>query len=184
MDVSGIVLAAGASRRMGTSKALLDFHGETFVARLRRILGQYCREVIVVGPPDQTFDADVVNPDPERGMLSSLQCGLARVSPDADAVLWTLVDLPAVQPETIGRIADARDGDRVRIARYQGKRGHPVWASRALIPEIAGATGTPKDVILRYEQDIVYVDVDDPGVVLDADTPEDYLRLKSATRRT
>ena len=184
MNVSGIVLAAGASRRMGTPKALLDFHGETFVARLRRVLEPYCREVIVVGPPEAAFAADVVNPNPERGMLSSLQCGLARVSADAEAVLWTLVDLPAVQPETVARVVDARPGERLRIARYTGKRGHPVWASRELLPEIARATGTPKDVILKYEQDIVYVDVDDPGVVLDADTPEEYLRLTSASLRT
>jgi len=186
MVLSGIILAAGESRRMGQTKALLDYGGEKFVDRLRRILNTCCRDVIVVGAPQSTFRADVVNPDPSRGMLSSLQCGLAAVPDDSEAVMWTLVDLPAVDIATVAKLAAPARGDVLRIPRHigkcgHGKRGHPIWMARSLAAEFLHGAGTPKDIILRHEKEIVYVDVDDPGVVMDTDTPEDYQRLTAAS---
>src|SRR5438105_2577084 len=78
---AGIILAAGASRRMGTPKALLDFHGESFVERLIRIVTRVADPVIVaVGHHAEAIQKQVqasvtwaVNPDPDRGQLSSLQ---------------------------------------------------------------------------------------------------------------
>jgi len=84
--IAGIILAAGASSRMGTPKALLDYRGATFVRRLFRVLGETCQPVMVV----LGYHADVirqqvpltativVNPDPSRGQLSSLQTALGR----------------------------------------------------------------------------------------------------------
>lgn len=162
---------------MGTPKALLDIGEETFLARLRRVLATRCRDVITVGFPQAPFAFDALNPNPERGMLSSLQCGLERVAADVDAVLFTLVDLPAVQASTVEQLVDGWRGEAVRIPRYQGKRGHPVLFARALIAEFAGETATPKDVIARHEGSIVYMDTGDAGVTMDIDTPADYRRL-------
>ena len=83
--IAGIILAAGASSRMGTPKALLDYRGETFLDRLIRVLGAVCDPVIVVlGYHAEQIRAGVngrvqfvVNPTPTRGQLSSLQTGLA-----------------------------------------------------------------------------------------------------------
>ena len=84
--IAGIILSAGASRRMGTPKALLQLNDETFLDRLIRLFSEVCSPVIVVlgDQADQIRSGIrrgsearfVVNPDPERGMLSSLQCGL------------------------------------------------------------------------------------------------------------
>ena len=75
MKIAALILAAGASSRMGAPKALLAFEGETFLQRLRRMFAAHCEPVLVVGSPSSTFPVDVVNPLPERGMLSSLQQG-------------------------------------------------------------------------------------------------------------
>ncbi|HXF27317.1 MAG TPA: NTP transferase domain-containing protein, partial [Bryobacteraceae bacterium] len=80
--ICGLILAAGASRRMGTSKALLTVGGETFLDRLIGLLSVVCEPVIVVTGHDALQAKDgmfVTNPEPERGMLSSLQCGLRAV---------------------------------------------------------------------------------------------------------
>ena len=177
MSFSAIILAAGASRRMGRDKALLEYKGETFLGRLRRVLGACCREVIVVGAPEAPFSADAINPRPEDGMLSSLQCGLRAILSSSDAVLFTLVDLPAIDETTLRTLVSGWSGEPLRIPRHEGKRGHPVMLSRALIPEFLACSGTPRDVIVRHESSIVYVDVEDPGVVTDADTIEEYQRL-------
>jgi molybdenum cofactor cytidylyltransferase len=178
-SIAAIILAAGGSTRMGTPKALLDYQGETFVARLQRLFAKHSAEVIVVGHPGATY-ATVVNPAPERGMLSSLQCGLGAISSGCDAAVFTLVDLPAVLDSTIESILGGWNGEILRIPSYLGRRGHPVLVAAPLIPEFLHATGTPKDVIARHASEIIYVDVDDPGVTMDIDTPEDYVRLKQA----
>ena len=177
MNCTGIILAGGASTRMGTPKALLLYEGETFLARLRRLMGAVCRDVLVVGPPDAPFRADVVNPHPERGMLSSLQCGLRVVPIIADAIAFTLVDLPSISEATLHTIVREWSGELLRIPRYGGRRGHPVVMSQALVEEFLAESGTPKDVIARHTPETVYVDVEDAGVVADVDTREDYDRL-------
>ena len=177
MPVAALILAAGASSRMGAPKALLDYRGETFVDRLRRLFAAHCGQVLVVGAPSSPFAVDVVNPHPERGMLSSLQAGLAAVAPGVDAALFTLVDQPAIDESTVGTMVQGWGGEVLRIPRFEGRRGHPVLVARALFHEFLACEGTPRDVVSRHESEIVYVDVDDPGILLDADTPHDYQKL-------
>jgi len=82
--IAAVILAAGASRRMGSPKALLEYQGQTFLNRLIRVLGEVCDPVIaVLGYHAEIIRAQaigsvqfVVNPDPDRGQLSSLQTGL------------------------------------------------------------------------------------------------------------
>jgi molybdenum cofactor cytidylyltransferase len=179
-ECTAIILAAGRSSRMGSPKALLEFRGESFAGRLRRVLQPYCRSVIVVGSPASEFPVDVVNPEPDRGMLSSLQCGLRAVPASADAVLFTPVDLPAVSERTVSTLISGWSGELLRIPRYGGKRGHPVMFARSLTVEFLAAAGSPKEVIDRHADAIVYTDVDDPGILTDVDTPEDYRKLTEA----
>jgi molybdenum cofactor cytidylyltransferase len=179
MSFSGIILAAGSSRRMGQPKALLTYRGETFLERLKRLFGTVCSEVVVVGSPDSPFAADVLNPEPERGMLSSLQCGLRAVGGEAEAVLFTPVDSPAVEAATLAILAGGWGGELLRIPRHAGRRGHPVMMARRMVGEFLAETKTPREVIVRHEADVVYVDVDDAGILSDADTPLEYQKLIS-----
>lgn len=188
---AGLILAAGESRRMGSPKALLRYRGATFLDALCGLLGERCRPVVVVlgasadkiragcaGPA--TF---VVNADYQRGQTSSMQCGLRAVPPDAEGVLFTLVDHPAVTPETIGSLL-AAPFPLLRVPRYQGRRGHPVWFSRELIPEFLalGDGGAARDVVHRHDAQTEFLELDDAGIVADIDDPAAYRALIGAAK--
>jgi molybdenum cofactor cytidylyltransferase len=124
-------------------------------------------------------DALVVeNPDFRLGQLSSMQCGLRAVPADADGVLFTLVDHPAVASTTIARLLDA-GAPPLRIPRCNGQRGHPIRISKSLIPELLAlpAGSSAREIITRHARDIAYIDVEDPGILADVDDPAAYARL-------
>lgn len=192
MSVAGLILAAGESRRMGHPKALLDYRGETFLDRLIRIFGEVCSPVLVVlGAQPEVVRAGarrggearfLLNAIYRKGQLSSLQCGMRSVPPEAEGVLFTLVDHPAVEPSTVARLLAA--SGPLRIPRHAGRRGHPVYVSRALLPEFLALepADSARLVINRHGTSIEYVDVDDPGVLEDIDEPGDYERLVRGDR--
>jgi CTP:molybdopterin cytidylyltransferase MocA len=190
--IVGIILAAGASRRMGRPKAMLPYRGETFLNRLIRVAGGTAhRTIVMVGPPyAEQIRADapagvtfLTNPEPERGQLSSLQIALAALPPDADGFFFVPVDCPAVTELTVQELARAfsqRDPEKVfTIPRYGDKRGHPVFAARSVaeafldLPPAAQA----RDVVHRHVNQTLYVDVDDPGILADIDDPAAYRQL-------
>ena len=189
--IGGIILAAGASSRMGSPKALLDYRGERFVERLVRVLSEVCDPVIValgyhadaIRPVIEGRATIVTNPAPERGQLSSLQTALSALPADAEGFLFTPVDSPAVEPATVERLAAEFRGRDFRtllvIPRFEGRHGHPVFATRAIADELLAlsVTGQAREVIHRHLGETVYVDVDDPGILIDVDDPEVYRLL-------
>jgi molybdenum cofactor cytidylyltransferase len=156
----GLILAAGESRRMGSPKALLKFQGETGFRRVAEAL-------------------IVENPDFRLGQLSSMQCGLRAVPADADSVLFTLVDHPAVMPATLYALLDADVQAPLRIPRFEGRRGHPIRISKSLIPEFLAlpAGSSAREVVTRHAAEIAYIDVDDPGILANVDDQPGYARL-------
>ena len=198
--IAGIILAAGASSRMGSPKALLEYRGERFVQRLVRVLSPVCHRVIVVlgyhaaaiRPSIPAAATVVINPAPERGQLSSLQTGLAAVLAEADEFLFTPVDSPAVEVETVERLAaEFRRRNPAtllvipRIGTPDGlKRGHPIFAARTIAEEILALppTGRASDVIHAHIPQTVYVDVNDPGILTDIDDHEAYRRLSETVK--
>jgi molybdenum cofactor cytidylyltransferase len=176
---------------MGSPKALLDYRGETFLNRLVRVLGNECNPVIAV----LGYDADairakaggkvqfVVNPDPERGQLSSLQTGLAAVPPDVEGFLFTPVDSPAVRETTLKQLVVGFQNKKAQtqfvVPRYEGQRGHPVFAAPSLLVEFLALplTAQAKDVVHAYVPHTEYVDVDDPGILADIDDKAAYEQL-------
>jgi molybdenum cofactor cytidylyltransferase len=182
---AGIILAAGASRRMGRPKALLDYRGETFVARLIRVFSEFCDPVIVVlghhadAIREHVGSKIVVNPDPERGQLSSLQTALAEIPADAEAFLFTPVDCPTMSEQTIATLVEQIGHHGVVIPRYRGRRGHPVCVSRSLLADFLALppTAETRAAIDAHPDRILYVDVDDAGVLADIDDAEAYLRM-------
>jgi len=187
--IAGIILAAGASRRMGSPKALLEFRGETFLGRLIRVFSGCCDPVIVVAgihaePIRQQMTRRsllVINPDPDRGQLSSLQIALAEVPRDAGGFLFTPVDCPTVEEETVARLVDQlrRHNSPFVIPRYHGKRGHPVCARRSVIPEFLALppTAETRAIVNRHEERVRYIEVDDAGVLADVDDLEAYRKI-------
>jgi molybdenum cofactor cytidylyltransferase len=185
-----ILLAAGESRRMGYPKPLLRLGSRTFVEILAAAMLQSAARLIVVvgahagavrGPiPADPRIAVVDNAHYLRGQLSSIKAALPHISADAGGVLIHLVDHPMVRAETFAALIDGyrRLGSPIVIARYQGRRGHPVLFARLVLGELAAA---PEDqgarvVVDRDPARVAYVDVDDPGVLIDLDTPEDLER--------
>ena len=168
---------------MGSPKPLLTYRGITFLDRQIDLFQSGDETIVVLG-----YDADriragatrpatfVVNPNPGYGQLSSLQCGL-RAAPEAEVVLFTPVDCPAVQFETVNRLlrADAP----FAMPRYEGRRGHPVKVGREIVKELLACETNARDVIRAHEP--YYLDVADPGILEDVDDPAAYLRLCEAS---
>jgi molybdenum cofactor cytidylyltransferase len=186
--IAAILLAAGESRRMGYPKPLLRIGNESFISRTTTIvLGSVGSVVIVLGAhadrirPAIALGAGIKvieNPNYARGQLSSLKVGLAEaVAGRHDAVIVHLADHPLVTPATFGAVVDAYSKIRqpIVVARFRGRRGHPVIFDRSVFAELIAA---PEDqgarvVVNADSQRVHYVDVEDPGVVLDLDTPSD-----------
>jgi molybdenum cofactor cytidylyltransferase len=189
--IAGLILAGGASRRMGAPKALLRFHNETFLDRMIRLFSEVSSPVIVVlGHQSEQIRAGIeraseaifaVNPDPERGMLSSLQCGLQALPADTAALMFTPVDHPNIQMATLRKIAAQFETERapVTVPTYNGMHGHPVCIAQALALELLElpASAMASDVIHKYGGQTSYIAVDDPAVITDVDDPEAYAGL-------
>lgn len=195
-DLVGVVLAAGWGRRMGGPKALLRTpDGRTFLQAVTDTLreGGIARLVVVVGPWWADARAPegcdlVMNPDPDRGVISSLRLAVRRAWPAGfrgteSGLLMALVDHPAVRPGTVRDLIAAhhanphrivvptfRDGSRMR-------RGHPVvfpaWTLPEFFAEPAGREG-PRAVVRTLPEAVAEVEVADPGVVMDFDSQACY----------
>lgn len=198
MPVAGIVLAGGRSSRMHSPKALLDFRGAPFAARILEALEalDIKTRVVVLGPDAPRIRPVlaahhcliVENPEPESGPIGSLRLALAALRPSRPgaALVWP-VDLPHVQLTTVERLIEAyrRAGAPVPPAAvvplFAGRRGHPVIWSAALFGELetseVAAREGPRAVMHAHRSQVLAVPVEDPAVVDDLNTPEDYERL-------
>lgn len=185
---AGLILAAGESRRMGRPKALLTLGGETFVDRLTGLFSEFCGVVIVVagahadaiGAGARRTVSLVYNPDWAKGQITSMQAGLRAVPAAASRVLFTLVDHPNVQRETVRRVLES-DAE-IAIPRAGGRRGHPISFAAALIPEFLAVpeTSSAREVLARHA--IEYIDVNDEGILEDIDDPAAYRRILASER--
>ena len=205
----GVILAAGESSRMGRDKALLPWPPlaagsapgsmttDTFLSAAIRLFFSHVDVVLVVAGKNEAALAPVVyangaslvvNPDPARGQFSSLRVGLQEVlNRGRDAAIVALVDRPPAQPRTLARLGEAfshayESGKWAVVPEHGGRHGHPILIGREMIEAFlrAPATSTARDVEHSLEQRILYVPVDDPNVVANVDTPEDYERLAQA----
>ena len=189
--VVGILLAAGRSRRMGQPKQLLrlDPEGDTIVESLAaRLRPRLAALVVVVGHVGGQVaavlaDQDVVvavNPDVDRGMLSSVQCGLRAAGPDVRGYLVCLVDQPGLDVSVVDALVQAAaDGAGIALPTWNGRRGHPVYLSRRYADEVLGLDPTRvglNAVTGAHPDDTVLVSVAGGAILQDMDTPEDLRR--------
>ncbi|MGY1785612.1 nucleotidyltransferase family protein [Geodermatophilus sp. SYSU D00698] len=182
--VAGLVLAAGAGRRYGMPKALVEYGGSLLVERAVRTARVVCDPVLVVlgaravdvwRTADLTGATVLANRDWETGMASSLRTGLdgLRGWPGrVDAALVTLVDVPGMTPEALRAVAAHAHPGALAVAAYDGVRGHPVLLGRDHWAGVA-ATATGDEGARRYLAAHPVTEVDctglaDPG---DLDVP-------------
>lgn len=200
--IYGILLAAGMSSRMGRPKQLLEWQGQPLVRHIvQQALGSRLDGLVVVvgaaaaevctalaGLTTEARLAVVENPDYAEGMGGSLAIGISALPTEAEAALVLLVDQPLVTSALIDAILAAfRTADGARpialIPRYQGRRGNPAALSRALFAELRGLRGDEgaRNLVQRYASQIRWIDLDDPAVVIDVDTLDEYARLRDSS---
>lgn len=194
--ISAIILAAGASSRMGQAKAALSIGstGETVVSRVIKTLldGGVPRVVVVAGahidavrnamPPHESRATVVEHPGWEQGQLSSLLAGLQAIDdPQLEAAMVTLVDVPMVSSSTVAAVMSEWRRTRAPIVRpASGQRhGHPVIFDRSVFADLRSADPNvgAKAVFATHKDRVLNVEVNDPGAFEDIDTPGDYQRV-------
>jgi molybdenum cofactor cytidylyltransferase len=180
-----VILAAGEGRRMGCTKALLEFaEGETFLRHLAGVFASSGCEVLgVTGHPAARVAAahpnltTVENDGWEKGQLSSARVGIARaLAAKASVVLIHPVDAPAIRAATVRVLLSHCAARRATAPAYLGKPGHPLLLPRDCAAAVLslGSAGSLEAALASIGLDTV--PVDDPGVTLNLNTPDDYQR--------
>ena len=189
--VGAMILAAGASTRMGQAKASLPFRGGTFLstvveaahaARLDPI-------IVVLGPDGRKIlenhdlgECTVAwNPDTAAGPMASIQAGFGMLNRPVDALVVWHVDRPHVRSDTVATVVEAFRLSHcpIVVPTYEGRRGHPVLFAQAVFAEL---TCVPKGqgarvVVRKDPARVLEVPTADAAVLEDVDSPDDYMDL-------
>ena len=190
--ISGVILAAGRSSRLGRPKQLLPLGGLPLLAHvLRSAAASRLDEVVLVLGHEAAAIASavgewgqriVVNPDYAAGQSTSLRIGLSAIDPRAEAVLFLLGDQPEVGPEVIDTLLAAyrETGGPIVQAEYSGQPGNPVLFARILFPELARVTGDEgaRAVVQARPGEVVPVPAG-AQPPRDVDTEADYAALRA-----
>jgi molybdenum cofactor cytidylyltransferase len=188
--VAAIVLAAGASTRMGRPKQLLPVGGQAMVRRVTEAVCQAGLDqvVVVVGAYAEAvtqallgLEVDiVVNEAWAEGMSRSLRVGLRALRPEIGAALIILADQPALTPDLLKKLVDhyGTTGAPIVAPFYRGQRGNPVLFGRQFFPELMALEGDQggRALVARYAEQVASLHVDDLATLLDVDTDQDHER--------
>lgn len=181
--IAGMVLAAGASQRMGFPKSLLQIRGRCAVDHVADVLRAGGVEPVIVvlgahrcrirGLAKLEGVTQVENLRWQEGRTTSIQAGIDALPPEAEAVVMALVDMPLVEPATVRSLIRAFRESRARcvLPAYGKRTGHPALLSRSLFPAIGAlAPDASLRVVVRTASP-QRVPVDDTGILTDFDTP-------------
>jgi len=190
--ISAVILAAGMSKRMGVPKQLLRL-GETTLLEhaLNNVRQSRVQEIILVlGHQAETIRKQlpldnvkvIINPAFQEGMGASLRAGISALSPQAQGALVVLADQPFIRPSTLDRLI-AKHSElkpQIVIPTYRGFRGNPVLLDRSVFPELAGLAGDVgcRAIFGDHTENILKVEVEDVGILLDADSEADLKKLR------
>ncbi len=185
---SAIVLAAGEGSRIGKPKAILEINGRFFIERVidTLILAGIDNIMVVLGAQaekiksmtDLSIVNTVINETYTDGQFSSLQAGLRNLKVEGNLIVFP-VDHPLVEPETVMRLLDcaAEPGNsKAVVPVYNGKKGHPVILTKSMVRKARKAAhgDTLRDILWRQPSAVKQISVDDPGILQNIDTVEDY----------
>ena len=188
-----IILAAGSSTRMGKQKLLLPYKGSTMIETVvENVLASKVDHILVVLGADHERitpalkDKEVQtchNREHDRGMLSSIICGFRAIPDDANTALVYLGDQPEIPARVTDAVIDAYNDDikGIVIPVYNHRRGHPLLVDlkyRRDIDKLDLEQGL-RSLMHLFPQDVLEVEVDDPGILVDIDTEEDYNKATS-----
>ena len=192
--IAGLVLAAGQSRRMGSiNKLLAEISGESMIRRtVTSLVSSLATPVIAItGHQSEKVLAKindlavdtVYNPAYRNGLSTSLHKGLAALPSDIDGVLVCLGDMPQVSSTIINQLIEAfnpEEGNEICIPTWRGKRGNPVLLSSRFFPEVNKIDGDvgARELLARYPEFILEVEVASNSVLVDIDTPQSLERAQ------
>ena len=188
-SVAGIILAAGKSERMGRPKALLPYQGSCFLRHVlteaadsnltdvKVVLGHHAEAILQA--LSEVRPRTLFNPDYEQGQLSSLKCALKQLDlTGLTGFMVFLIDHPMIHRGLVDQLIEAFSQNEalIVIPSFQHRRGHPVIFAVELFDELLAA---PLDqgaasVVRKHQHEILHLEVDEPGVLVDVDTPEAY----------
>jgi len=183
-----IILAAGYSSRANTNKLVLLVDGITVIERVIRLLEHTCEMIIVVSGHFHEELVEILinypnvrivkNDHYDQGMFSSVQTGVSQMTNDFILIPG---DYPWIQPKTIESIIRT-EGDIV-VPTYEGKKGHPIFIRKHLIKPLMEEVSTSNLKRFRDGQKVVYIPVDDEGILLDIDTIDEYHHILKKIER-
>jgi len=186
--ISGILLAAGDSKRMGEPKALLPYDGITFVDSILNKFSEIgCEPIITILGATAELICEKTqvhkfkcfrNPNPEEGQLSSLQIAVAHLPAESEGFIMALVDHPMVKLDTYQKLYETAKAnpDNIIVPEFYGQKGHPVYFGRSFFDSILHLplSDGARAVLRENPADVMYLPVEDEGILKDIDTPKDY----------
>jgi len=192
--ISGILLAAGESKRMGKPKLLLNL-GESNIINttIEKFLKSEIFELIIVlGHEAQKIECSlseqdkrikfVTNENYREGMSTSIKCGVLTASKDSEAFLIALGDQPLISPKIINRLIEKYQSSGVGIVTvmHQSLRGHPVIISKKYVQEILSLNGDigARDLLKQHLDDTASINIESSEEFFDVDKTQDYEKLK------
>jgi len=199
-QVAAVILAAGGSTRFGQPKQLFDWGGVPLLAHVTdtALSAGLSPVIVVLGCQAEAARTtlgtaevcrrrcwgavqSVMNWRWEEGLSTSVQVGLATIPPETEAAIFLQCDQPLITPDLLRALVTRFEETGAPIVHptHAGQRSTPVLFARRLFPELAGVSGDEggRGLIARYAKDVATVEVADPDVLADVDTPADYERL-------
>src|ERR1700686_2707858 len=184
--LGAVILSGGASRRMGTSKALLPYRGGTFLEHLLKVTDhpRIGWRRVVLGADAQAIaesvelpaDEMVTNENWEAGQLSSIQTGVRSLPAGTDGMLLCLIDHPLISRALVGALMERfyESNKPIVLPVYKGRRGHPAIFASRLYEELLSApleTGA-RAVVWAHSEEVCEMETSEEGCVLNLNDPD------------
>jgi CTP:molybdopterin cytidylyltransferase MocA len=177
---------------MNFPKALLKLNEKTFLSLICEKLREVCGEILIVlGWQAEKIMSQIniegakiiKNENFEKGMFSSLKTALRNINPENEGFFLNPVDCPLIERKTYRQIAEywLKNKDKIVIPVHKGKRGHPPifpwWSVSEILRLPDEVDGGVKSFLTQHQDKILLFETQDKGVIIDVDTPQEYLRM-------